>query len=221
MSGRLPPPFPARALGFVPRPRVGLLGGSFNPAHDGHRHIAELALQRLGLDEVWFLVSPGNPLKCGADMAPLAWRLGSARAQAKGPRLRAVAIETALGTRYTADTLTLLKRRFPRIRFVWLMGADNLRQLPNWERWSSLFHSVPIAIFARPSYSTNALAGKAARRFSTARLRSRHNAARLALKNPPVWVFLHTRLHPASATSIRQRLAAPRRTVASVKARGE
>lgn len=197
------PPIPANALGFPPKRRVGLLGGSFNPAHEGHRHIAELALKHLGLDEVWFLVSPGNPLKEAKGMAPLAKRLASAAEQARHPRLRAVAIEQALGTRYTADTLAALIRRFPRTSFVWLMGADNLIQLPKWERWSSIFNTVPIAVFARPSYSTNALAGKAAHRFSPARRRSLHRATRLASRKPPAWVFLHTRLHPASATSIR------------------
>lgn len=197
------PPIPARALGFQPKRRVGLLGGSFNPAHEGHRHIADLALKHLGLDEVWFLVSPGNPLKDPKGMAPLAERLASARAQARHPRLRAVSIERALGTRFTADTLAALARRFPRTSFVWLMGADNLIQLPKWERWSSIFNTVPIAVFARPTYSTNALAGKAAQRFSPARQRSLHQAARLASRKPPAWVFLHTRLHPASATSIR------------------
>lgn len=197
------PPIPARTLGFQPKRRVGLLGGSFNPAHEGHRHIAELALRHLGLDEVWFLVSPGNPLKEAKGMAPLAKRLASAAAQAHHPRLRAVAIEQALGTRYTADTLAALIRRFPRTSFVWLMGADNLIQLPRWERWSSIFNTVPIAVFARPSYSTNALAGKAAHRFSPARRRSLRQATRLASRKPPAWVFLHTRLHPASATSIR------------------
>lgn len=197
------PPIPARALGFPPKRRVGLLGGSFNPAHAGHRHIAELALKHLGLDEVWFLVSPGNPLKPVKGMAPLAERVASATAQANHPRLRAVSIEGALGTRFTADTLSALVRRFPRTSFVWLMGADNLIQLPKWERWSSIFHAVPIAVFARPSYSTRALAGKAAHRFSPARRRSHHQATRLASRKPPAWVFLHTRLHPASATSIR------------------
>ncbi len=201
-------PFPARVLGFVPKRRVGLLGGSFNPAHAGHRHIAELALKHLDLDEVWFLVSPGNPLKNGTDMAPLAVRLASAAAISRHPRLRAVAVEQALGTRFTADTLAALIRRFPRTSFVWLMGADNLAQIPRWERWPLIFKSVPIAIFARPSYSTKALAGKAVHRFSTARLRPRHGAARLASRKPPAWVFLHTRLHPASATSIRARRAA-------------
>lgn len=202
----MPPPFPARALGFVPKRRVGLLGGSFNPAHAGHRHIAELALKHLGLDEVWLLVSPGNPLKKKDGMAPLAARLASAEAQARHPRIRATTIERELGTRFTADTLATLVRRFPRTEFVWLMGADNLRQLPQWERWSTIFNTVPIAIFARPSYSTKALAGKAAHRFSTARQRPRNGAARLASRKPPAWVFMHTRLHPASATSIRERM---------------
>jgi nicotinate-nucleotide adenylyltransferase len=197
------PPIPARTLGFPPKRRVGLLGGSFNPAHQGHRHIAELALKHLRLDEVWFMVSPGNPLKEASGMAPLPERFASAAAQARHPRLRAVSIERALGTRFTADTLMALVRRYPRTSFVWLMGADNLIQLPRWERWSSIFNTVPIAVFARPSYSTNALAGKAAHRFSQARLRSLDKATRLASRKPPAWVFLHTRLHPASATSIR------------------
>jgi nicotinate-nucleotide adenylyltransferase len=212
------PPVPAYALGFTPKRRVGLLGGSFNPAHEGHRHIAELALKHLGLDEVWFLVSPGNPLKRGDGMAPLDKRLASAAAQARHPRLRAVAIERELGTRFTADTLAALVRRFPRTSFVWLMGADNLTQLPRWERWSSIFHTVPIAVFARPTYSTNALAGKAAHRFSPARRRPLHEAARLASRKPPAWVFLHTRLHPASATSIRETTRpVPKRHAASGK----
>jgi nicotinate-nucleotide adenylyltransferase len=150
-------------------------------------------------------VSPGNPLKDPNGMAPLSERMASAAAQARHPRMRAVSIEGALGTRFTADTLSALVRRFPRTSFVWLMGADNLIQLPKWERWSSIFHSVPIAVFARPSYCTSALAGKAAHRFSAARQRSLHQATRLASRKPPAWVFLHTRLHPASATSIRAR----------------
>ena len=203
MRGKLPPPVLARALGFLPRPRVGLLGGSFNPAHEGHRHIAELALKQLGLDEVWFLVSPGSPLKPNKGMAPLRDRMASARAQANRPGLRVTAIEQALATRFTADTLAALTRRFPRLHFVWLMGADNLAQIPRWDRWKKLFRTMPIAVFARSSYSTKALAGKAAHRFSAARVRPRHGAGRLAEKGPPAWVFLHTRLHPASASAIR------------------
>jgi nicotinate-nucleotide adenylyltransferase len=195
---------PARALGFAPRRRIGLLGGSFNPGHQGHRRIALEALARLRLDEIWFLVSPGNPLKPERGMAPLAARLASARALAGGhPRLRATALEAALGTRYTADTIAALQRRFPRARFVWLMGADNLIQLPAWRAWSSIFHAVPVAVMARPAYSVKALAGKAARRFSTAR-RGPRLAPRLAGLAPPAWVFLHTRLDPASASAIRE-----------------
>jgi nicotinate-nucleotide adenylyltransferase len=182
--------------------RIGLLGGSFNPAHAGHVLISKLALERLRLDEVWWLVSPQNPLKAAAGMAPLAARLASARALINGMRIRVTAIERELGTRYTADTLAALRRRFPRHRFVWLMGADNLSQIPRWEKWSRIFHSMPVAVFARPSYSLKALAGTAARRFATARRHPRE-AGRLAAMDPPAWIFLHLRLHTASATRIR------------------
>jgi nicotinate-nucleotide adenylyltransferase len=185
--------------------RIGLLGGSFNPAHDGHRHVAELALQRLGLDQVWLLVSPQNPLKPVAGMAPLAERLASARAAVAGNRrLIATDIETGLGTRYTADTLAKLKTRFPRARFVWLMGADNLLQISRWARWVRIFQAVPVAILARSPYSQRALAAKAARRLARFRIRDRA-APGLADRQPPAWVYLHTRLHPASATAIRAR----------------
>lgn len=196
-------PPPARAFGRPPRCRVGLLGGSFNPAHAGHRHVSELALKYLQLDEIWWLVSPQNPLKPAADMAPLRARLASAQRLSKHPRMRATAVEAELGTRYTADTLRALRRRFPRTRFVWLMGADNLRQIPRWEAWSSIFHLMPIAVFARPAYDLKALAGKAAIRFRKAR-RNLQYAGRLASETPPVWVFFHSRLHPASGTSIRR-----------------
>jgi len=195
----------AHALGFAPRRRIGLLGGSFNPAHDGHRSIALEALRRLRLDEIWFLVSPGNPLKRGDGMAPFATRLASAEALRRGhPRLRAVALEASLGSRFTADTLRALRRRFPRHDWVWLMGADNLAQITSWRDWSSIFHAVPVAVLDRPAYSLKALAGKAARRFSTAR-RGPRIGPRLAGLAPPAWVFLHTRLHPASASAIRKR----------------
>ena len=196
-------PPPARVFGRPPKRSVGLLGGSFNPAHAGHRHISELAIKYLKLDEVWWLVSPQNPLKPLADMAPLKARLASAARHAHHPRMRATAVEAELGTRYTADTLRALRRRFPRTRFVWLMGADNLRQIPRWEAWSSIFHLMPIAVFARPAYDLKALAGKAAIRFKKHRRRLRY-AGRLASRTPPVWVFFHSRLHPASGTSIRR-----------------
>lgn len=182
---------------------VGLLGGSFNPAHEGHLHISRLALALLGLDELWWLVSPQNPLKPLAGMAPRAARLAAAQAlAAHHPRVRATDIEASLGTCYTADTLAGLARRFPRTRFVWIMGADNLLQIPRWERWTQIFHTVPVAIFARPSYSLRALSGQAAQRFRGRRITSRQ-ARRIADMEPPAWVFLHTPLSTASATRIR------------------
>jgi nicotinate-nucleotide adenylyltransferase len=207
LRSTLPPPVPARALGFVPRRRVGLLGGSFNPAHAGHRHIAEVALKRLKLDEVWLMVSPGNPLKPQRGMAPLEPRLASAALQTRGhPQLRATALETELGTRYTADTLAALTSRFPRVHFVWLMGADNLAQIPRWESWANIFRTVPISVIDRPAYSLGALAGKAAHRFKLSRRRP-NRAGKLAAQAAPAWVFLHTRLHDASGTSIRAQAA--------------
>ncbi|MBM3560472.1 MAG: nicotinate-nicotinamide nucleotide adenylyltransferase, partial [Alphaproteobacteria bacterium] len=132
--------------------RVGLLGGSFNPAHDGHRYVSTEALRRLGLDEVWWLVSPQNPLKPAAGMAPLAERLAGARAVARHPRIRITALEARLGTTWTIDTIVALGRRFPGTRFVWLMGADNLVQIPRWRDWSSIFNRIAIAVIARAPY---------------------------------------------------------------------
>lgn len=187
----------------VSRRRIGLLGGSFNPAHGGHLHISRLALKRLGLHEVWWLVSPQNPLKPVAGMAPFEQRLGEAVAVAAiDRRIRVSDIEADLGTRYTADTLTALRRRFPRAHFVWLMGSDNLRQFPSWKRWQNIFRTVPIAVFDRPNTGRKALAGVAARRFARWRV-SDKAARRLAMLSPPAWVFFHTRLDPRSASQIR------------------
>jgi nicotinate-nucleotide adenylyltransferase len=195
---------PAHLLGVAQRRRVGLLGGSFNPAHEGHLEIALIALKRLALDEIWFLVSPGNPLKPSTGMDALSARAASAQSIiGSHPRLRVVTLETALGTRYTADTLAALGRRFRRTRFVWLMGADNLIQIPAWARWTSIFRSVPVAVFARPGYSVKALAGKAACRFATARRRGPNSRA-LPTAQAPCWVFFHSRLNPASASAIRE-----------------
>jgi nicotinate-nucleotide adenylyltransferase len=188
------------------RRRIGLLGGSFNPAHAGHRHVSIVALHRLGLDEVWWLVSPQNPLKPSADMAPLTTRLLRAAAVADHPRIRVTDIERRLRTRYTADTLPALVRRYPDCAFVWLMGADNLLQLPEWRRWDTIMQSVPVAVFPRAPYSLRALAGHAATRFAARRLRE-EAAGSIALRPPPCWVFLHSQLHPAAATAIRAALA--------------
>ena len=182
--------------------RIGLLGGSFNPAHDGHLHVARTALRRLGLDQVWLLVSPGNPLKPRAGMAPLAQRLAGARALADGRRILATAIERDLGTRYAIDTARALRRRFPRARFVWLLGADNLVQLPRWRDWTGFAATMPLAVIARPGSVHAGLAGKAARRLQSAR-RPVHEALMLADRAPPAWLFLPVRLHQGSATAIR------------------
>jgi nicotinate-nucleotide adenylyltransferase len=151
---------------------------------------------------VWLLVSPGNPLKPIAGMAPLAERLESARAIADGRRIIATAIEAALGTRYTVDTLRALRRRFPRARFVWLMGADNLAQLPHWRRWRTLVASVAFAVVPRPSYNQVALAGQAARHLRGAQLPARL-APTLAEAAPPAWVFLPAPENATSASAIR------------------
>ncbi|GAB4189852.1 MAG: nicotinate-nucleotide adenylyltransferase [Thalassobaculales bacterium] len=183
--------------------RIGLLGGSFNPAHDGHRHISLVALKRLRLDQVWWLVSPQNPLKPAAGMAPYLARLLQAEGVARHPRIRVTDLERRLGTSYTADTLAGLSRRF-RHRFVWLMGADNLGQMHRWRRWREIFSRLPVAVLARAPYSQKALAGVAAA--CHRRWRRPDRAARLlAWAQAPAWVFLHLRLHPASATAIRAR----------------
>lgn len=182
--------------------RVGLLGGSFNPAHDGHSHISVMALKLLGLDEVWWLVSPQNPLKPADDMAPFAERLRHATGHARHPRIKVSGLETGLGTRYTVDTLTALHRRFPRTRFVWLMGADNLAQIDRWAGWTRIFEHTAVAVLARPAYSLRSLAGRAAHRYARRRLnaaQSRH----LVDAAPPAWIFLPIRLMPVSATQLR------------------
>ncbi|MGE0726040.1 MAG: nicotinate-nucleotide adenylyltransferase [Alphaproteobacteria bacterium] len=202
-SGPEPAAAPDRIAALAPDARrIGLLGGSFNPAHDGHRHLSLWALRRLRLDAIWWLVSPQNPLKAADGMAALGDRLRSARAVARHPRIRVTDLERALGTRYTADTIDALRRRFPAARFVWLMGADNLHQIARWQRWEAIFQAVPVAVFDRPSYALRALSGVAARRFATRRLPERA-AATLAGRRPPAWCFLTIPRHPASATRIR------------------
>lgn len=181
---------------------IGLLGGSFNPAHEGHRMISLIALRRLQLSEVWWLVSPQNPLKPSDGMAPFEERFASAQAVAQHRRIRVMDIETRLGTHYTVDTLRRLTARRKGQAFVWLMGADNLIQFPEWEGWKEIFHTVPIAVFDRPTYSLKALAGVAANRFKHRRLPERA-APGLARRCAPAWVFLHSRLNPVSATEIR------------------
>ncbi len=184
--------------------RIGLLGGSFNPAHEGHLHITRLALDRLGLDQVWWMVSPQNPLKPPEGMAPLSSRLREAEALVDDARVVVTDIERQLGTHYSVDTLRALKNRHPDTRFVWVMGADNLIRFWRWKEWRAIFRCVPIAVFARPSYSFRALKAKAARRFAGAMVRETR-AASLADMTPPAWVFMRTMTNPASSTLIRGR----------------
>ena len=181
---------------------IGLLGGSFNPAHDGHLMISLIALKRLQLDEVWWLVSPQNPLKSAASMAPFSERLANARTVATHRRIIVSDIERRLGTYYTRDTLKRLCASRRGQNFVWLMGADNLVQFPKWEGWKEIFNTVPIAVFDRPTYSSRALAGIVATRFADRRIPER-DASGLVRRKAPSWVFLHSRLNPVSATEIR------------------
>ena len=181
---------------------TGLLGGSFNPAHRGHRRISLQALRRLGLDEIWWLVSPGNPLKSEKGMAPLAARLVSAQRAARRAPIRPTAIEAELGTRYTVDTLRALIRRHPDRRFVWLMGADNLAQFHRWRDWRKIAATVPIAVVTRPGYHERALKAPAMgwlRRFVRPAAQAR-NWTRWRL---PSLVLLRLAPDPTSATAIR------------------
>jgi nicotinate-nucleotide adenylyltransferase len=193
---------PISRFGDRRRMRIGLLGGSFNPAHEGHRHVAELALRRLRLDQVWLVVSPGNPLKSANGMAPFADRLAAAGGIGDRRRVIATGIEAALGTRYTVDTLRLLVRRFPRARFVWIMGADILQQLPRWLHWMEIARLLPFVVLPRPGYTNPALAGQAAHRLRAARRSARQ--APLLPGTAPAWVFLPGRQTAVSATAIRQ-----------------
>ncbi len=184
------------------RRRIGLLGGSFNPAHEGHRHVSVEALRRLGLDEVWWLVSPQNPLKSDDGMELLATRVARARQIAHHPRIRVEAPELLLGTRYTLDTVRALQRLYPHAQFVWLMGADILPQLVDWQGWRELFAAIPIAAFARPGWSYAALQSPAPRAFARFRMKA-ENARQLASCEAPAWCFIPSRLDSHSATAIR------------------
>ncbi len=183
---------------------VGLLGGSFNPAHDGHLHISREALERLGLDAVWWMVSPQNPLKPVEGMAPFEERLQSAEEMTQDfPNILPVTIEKEIGSRYTSETLKILCEAMPKTRFVWLMGADNLLQIHQWENWQSIFHTMPVAVLDRPPAGQSDRPCPAAEAFTDGRI-PEQNAADLAGMKPPCWTVLHIPLHPLSATEIRK-----------------
>ena len=164
--------------------------------------ISQQALAHLGLDEVWWLVSPQNPLKSTKGMATEADRLAEAQKVAAHPRIRVTNVESILGTQYTVDTLKALRRNCPQTHFVWLMGADNMIQLPKWRQWEEIVETLPIAIFGRPDYSTKAMTSMAAKRYGQFRLKS-DAAHELVLCPPPAWTFIHYRQDPISATLMR------------------
>ncbi len=206
-SRRLRRPVARHTLPAVPAParrgpRVGLLGGSFNPAHEGHRRISVEALKRLGLDQVWWLVAPQNPLKEQSETAPLSDRLKKARKVAHHPRIWVSDLEARFGTRYTAATLARLRSVFPEHRFVWLMGADNMASLHRWHRWRAVASAMPIAVFDREPYSYAALVAPAAKVLATTRW-SPDDLRGLVEALPPAWCLLRLRTHPAASSAIR------------------
>jgi nicotinate-nucleotide adenylyltransferase len=179
---------------------VGLLGGSFNPAHGGHRHISLEVMRRMRLDTVWWLVSPQNPLKPAAGMAPLAARLASARSVARHPRIRVSSLEAELQTQLTVDTVAALKALHPQLRFLWIMGADNLLQFHRWAAWRDIARAVPIVVVARPGYRG---AGQSAPAMGWLRRFRRRSPANWRHWNLPAIVFVNLALDPRSATAIR------------------
>ena len=199
-------PHAAMREGFPPvKPGqcIGLLGGSFDPAHEGHAHITREALKRFDLDEVWWLVSPGNPLKARGPAA-LAQRMAHANDLMQHPRVRITDLETRLGTRYTYATLVQLMARYPGVRFVWLMGADNLASFHRWDNWRQIMALVPIAVMARPGQRISARMSPAAQVFRRYKLRARE-AMRITQTRPPAWVFVNVPMTDISSTSIRAR----------------
>ncbi len=192
---------------LTPGMSVGLMGGSFNPAHEGHLHVARMCLKALCLSRVWWLVSPQNPLKSAYDMAPLEKRMGAARAlvAASGEkRITVTDIETRLHTRFTIDTVKALKKRYPGVDFVWLMGADNMLQFPHWARWRDIAATLPIAVYPRPGFTLKARLSPAAELLRPVTIEA-SDARLLPSLAAPALVFLQGREHSASATAIRAR----------------
>ncbi|AXI43442.1 nicotinate-nucleotide adenylyltransferase [Sulfitobacter sp. SK011] len=189
--------FPYAAPGQV----IGLLGGSFDPAHAGHAHITREALKRFGLDRVWWLVTPGNPLKRHGP-APLAKRLAHARDVMQHPRVEVTDIENRIGTRYTAQTLAKLRGLYPQVRFVWLMGADNLAQFHHWQDWRQIMETVPVGVLARPGQRISARMSRAAALYAPYRIAGRH-AQLLAHSKAPAWCFVNVPMVDVSSSAIR------------------
>lgn len=188
--------------------RIGLLGGSFNPAHEAHRAISLAALKRLGLDRVWWLVTAGNPLKDRSGLPSVAKRVRAARRIANHKRIVVTGYDGGTGSPYTVDLLMALKQRFPGVHFVWLMGADNLAGIHRWKDWPEIFDLVPVAVLDRPGHRLKARASKAAHRFAFAYV-DESGAGGLALRRPPAWTVLTHRLSGLSSTALRETVAEP------------
>ncbi|HMK41542.1 MAG TPA: nicotinate-nucleotide adenylyltransferase [Methyloceanibacter sp.] len=202
-SKSLTPEEKAARLPMVsPRMRIGLLGGSFNPAHAAHVEISLTALKRLGLDQVWWIVTSGNPLKKPSTLPRLSERVEAARKIANHPRIAVTGFPGETGSPYTVDLLTELKRRHPAVSFVWLMGADNLAQVHQWRSWQKIFATVPIAVLDRPGFRLKARASQAATRFQEFHV-DESDAQGLARMTPPAWTIITHRLSPLSSTAIR------------------
>jgi nicotinate-nucleotide adenylyltransferase len=199
---------PVRLPPYAPGLRIGLLGGSFNPPHAAHRAISLLALRRLQLDQVWWLVTPGNPLKDVRTLPPLPERMAAAQAMARHPRITVTDIEAQISTRYSIDTIRYLLHRCPGVRFAWLMGADVLAEFHRWREWRAIFRTIPIAVVDRSSLGPRALAAPAAQAFQKTRL-SEPRAPLLPTRSPPAWVFLHGLKLPVSSTALRHEKRTP------------
>ena len=196
------PGFPPHGAGQ----HIGLYGGSFNPPHEGHRHVALLALRRLALDRVWFLVTPRNPLKNHDGLATLGARLAATREVVAHPSIEVTGVERALGSDLTVDTIEALISRLPHLRFVWIMGGDNLASFHHWHRWRHIADLVPIAVIDRPGATHAALRSAAASALGRFRI-PESAAATLAERRPPVWVYLHGRRSNLSSTALRAEIS--------------
>ena len=207
VRGLLKPPrltIPSHAPGM----RIGLFGGSFNPPHAAHRAASLYAVKRLRLDRIWWLVTPGNPLKDTSALPPLAARLAAAGAMARDPRIDVTGLEAVIKTRYTYDTVAYLTRHCPAVRFVWVMGADNLKQFHRWQDWRKIAALVPIAVVDRASICLRTMASPAARTLAFARV-PEMAAPGLADRRPPAWIFLHGLKSPLSSTALRSQKSQP------------